>query len=163
MVLGAPWQLALIENARERLDVWAGPFCNLANPAALALLARLGVNGAFVSPELNRDGMLTLARTSSLPLGVVIEGLWPLCVSRILAKEVKPNEPFVSPMGEAAFARRHGQNVWLYPGWPMSLAEQRSELEQAGYTVFATLHEPLPQKARSDRDPSRFNWELTLY
>jgi putative protease len=62
-VLNAPWQISLFEGflaqaARpvergERpprpLTLWAGPFCNIANPLAIAALARLGFSGAVVS------------------------------------------------------------------------------------------------------------------
>lgn len=164
LVLNAPWQMALLESLRRKsTEIWAGPFCNLANPLALQELKRLGFSGAIVSPELAREDMLELGRQSPLPLGMVLEGLWPLCVSRTLAEEVKPNEPLTSPMGEIAWVRRHGQNVWVYPGWPVNLAEHRPELEAAGYELFVRLNEPLPANVRAERSASTFNWELTLY
>ncbi len=164
LVLNAPWQMALLESLRRNsTEIWAGPFCNLANPLALQELKRLGFSGAIVSPELAREDMLELGRQSPLPLGMVMEGLWPLCVSRTLAEEVKPNEPLTSPMGEIAWVRRHGQNVWVYPGWPVNLAEHRPELEAAGYELFVRLNEPLPPNVRAERSASTFNWGLTLY
>jgi putative protease len=164
LVLNAPWQMALLESLRRKsTEIWAGPFCNLANPLALQELKRLGFSGAIVSPELAREDMLELGRQSPLPLGMVMEGLWPLCVSRTLAEDVKPNEPLTSPMGEIAWVRRHGQNVWVYPGWPVDLSAHRSELEAAGYELFVRLNEPLPANVRSERSASSFNWELTLY
>lgn len=164
LVLNAPWQMSLLESLRRKsTEIWAGPFCNLANPLALEELRDLGFSGAIVSPELAREDMLALGKASPLPLGMVMEGLWPLCVSRTLAEGIKPNEPLSSPMGETTWVRRHGQNVWVYPGWPVNLAAQRSELEAAGYELFVRLNEPLPKTVRSDRAPSTFNWELTLY
>ncbi len=164
LVLNAPWQMSLLESLRRKsTEIWAGPFCNLANPLALEELRLLGFSGAIVSPELAREDMLALGKASPLPLGMVMEGLWPLCVSRTLAEDVKPNEPLFSPMGEVAWVRRHGQNVWVYPGWPMNLSAQRPELEAAGYELFVRLNEPLPKTVRSERADSTFNWELTLY
>jgi len=164
LVLNAPWQMSLVESLRRKsTELWAGPFCNLANPLALEELKRLGFSGAMVSPELAREDMLKLGRASPLPLGLVMEGLWPLCVSRTLAEEIKPGEPLFSPLGEVAWARLHGQNVWIYPGWPVNLTAQRPELEAAGYELFVRLNEPLPRNVRAERPDSTFNWDLTLY
>ena len=51
-VLNAPWQTGLFTRP-DRVSFWAGPMCNIANPMALAELARLGFVGAYVSPELD--------------------------------------------------------------------------------------------------------------
>ncbi|MCJ7829970.1 MAG: U32 family peptidase, partial [Desulfobacterales bacterium] len=83
-VLNTPWQAALFRNLRG-VDLWAGPFCNPANPLALQTLAEMGFAGAFVSPELGREDYLQLPRNSPLPLGIVLSGCWPLCVSRFVA------------------------------------------------------------------------------
>ncbi|MDX2446501.1 MAG: peptidase U32 family protein, partial [Desulfobacterales bacterium] len=46
-VLNMPWQSVLFEN-RDRLTLWAGPFCNIANGFAVASMKRLGFSGAIV-------------------------------------------------------------------------------------------------------------------
>jgi U32 family peptidase len=66
-VLNAPWQLGLFDKP-ERQTFWAGPMCNTANPLALAELSRMGFAGAFVSPELDREGFLELPALSPCPL-----------------------------------------------------------------------------------------------
>jgi len=40
-VLNAPWQIAFFQPS-ERLNLWAGPFCNVANPAAIQMLQSMG-------------------------------------------------------------------------------------------------------------------------
>ena len=56
-VLNAPWQVAMFKK-QKGFDLWAGPFCNLANPLALVALESLGFNGAVVSPELDRENYI---------------------------------------------------------------------------------------------------------
>ncbi|MGE5256728.1 MAG: peptidase U32 family protein, partial [Hyphomicrobiales bacterium] len=51
-VLNDPWQVSLFAGGRPGVTLWAGPFCNLANPLALESAASLGFSGAIVSPEL---------------------------------------------------------------------------------------------------------------
>ncbi|MDE7012329.1 MAG: hypothetical protein K2O76_03730, partial [Mailhella sp.] len=69
-------------QTQTMFSLTAGPFCNVANAAAIALLKRMGFDNAIVSPELSRDDFLLLPRQSSLPLGVVLEGFWPMGLSR---------------------------------------------------------------------------------
>ena len=85
-VVNAPWRVALFGERRD-LTLWAGPFCNLANPLALESAAALGLAGAIVSPELSGDEYLMLPRHSPIPLGIVIGGNWPK----------SPNEQTVFP------------------------------------------------------------------
>jgi putative protease len=98
-VLNAPWQAGFFERP-EDLQLWAGPFCNLANPLALAALKQAGFAGAFVSPELGSEAFLELPRLSPLPLGVVLTGMWPLCLSRVISDTIDTRHPFASPRGE---------------------------------------------------------------
>jgi putative protease len=159
-VLNAPWQAGLFAD-REGLTLVAGPFCNIASAQAASVFAQLGMSAAFVSPELHRDELLALPRLSPIPLGIVVGGLWPLGITRILAEEVRLEEPVLSPRGEPAFVRKYGGNHWIFPGWELDLSEQRRELEQAGYGFFATLREPWP-KGFEPRRASRFNWDQGL-
>ena len=127
-----------------------------------AVVASMGFKAAIVSPELNRELMLSLPRLSALPLGYVLKGSWPVGISRFGALGVRLNEPFASPKGELFWARQYGQNVWLYPGWEMDLTEKRPELEKAGYSFSVTLQERPPQSLPRQPRPGLFNWENPL-
>lgn len=138
----------------------AGPFCNVANAATIALLKRMGYDNAVVSPELSRDDFLLLPRQSSLPLGFVLEGFWPMGLSRHDTMYLKTNTPFESPKGEQFWTRKYGQNLWIYPAWPMDLSAHKAELEHAGYSFFIRLEEHCP--GEQERKTSEFNWNNTL-
>lgn len=171
-VCNAPWQRAFFTDMSRppndvspkdaHLDIWAGPFCNIANAAHLGMLARMGFTGAFVSPELPATDMLALPRQSPLPLGVVLDGFWPVGIARFGLLGIKPNEPFVSPKGEIFWARHYGANVWLYPGWPLDLTEKRAELEAAGYNMFVHIQETPPFGLPEARRAGLFNWDGEL-
>lgn len=150
------------KNNQEKtmFHLTAGPFCNVANAAAIALLKRMGFDAAIVSPELSRDDFLLLPRQSSLPLGFVLEGFWPMGLSRHETMYLKPNMPFESPKGEQFWTRKYGQNLWIYPAWPMDLTAHRAELEHAGYSFFVRLEEHCP--AEQERKTSEFNWNNIL-
>ncbi len=163
-ILNAPWQTALFEGPHKP-ELVAGPFCNVSNAATVALLKRLGFSAAFVNPELNKEDFLALPAQSCLPLAAVIGGWWPVGISRQELEIVKPNEPFRSPMREPFWARRYGENVWIYPAWQLDLSAQRAEMEAAGYAFFATLDETIPP-ALKEMPPVRksgtFNWDVPL-
>ena len=175
-VCNAPWQrdlfpaelLARMNDEPEdpkhsdALDLLAGPFCNVANAAALGVLADMGFKGAYISPELPADDILALPRQSPLPLGMVLGGFWPVGISRFGLLGIKPNEPFMSPKGEVFWARQYGGNVWLYPGWPLDLTAKRQELQQAGYSFFARLEENPPSSLPEMRRQGLFNWDGAL-
>jgi putative protease len=146
----------------EDADLLVGPFCNAANAPALGVLARMGFTGAFVSPELPREEMLALPKQSPLPLGAVISGFWPVGISRFGLLGVKPNEPFLSPMGEPFWARQYGGNIWIYPGWPMDLTAKRQEMAAAGYGFFAHMLENPPASLPEMKRESLFNWDGAL-
>ena len=163
-VLNSPWQIALFDKSRlrEAPHLVAGPFCNASNAACIAVLASMGFEAAFVSPELARDDMLALPGQSCLPLGMVLSGWWPVGISRHKLHHLKPNETFTSPKGELFWARHYGENTWVYPGWPMNLDEYRTELENAGFSFFARLDETTPATLPEARRASLFNWQGTL-
>ena len=178
-VCNAPWQIALFpaqgrprpeargperKPARESagLRLSAGPFCNVSNAAAVAVLAGMGFADAFVSPELTAEDMLALPRQSCLPLGAVTEGWWPVGISRHKLEQIKANEPFISPKGENFWARTYGRNLWIYPGWPLDITAHRPELENAGYAFFARLDETPPPSLPTARRTSEFNWQGAL-
>ena len=160
-VLNAPWQIAMF-GAPEKLNLWAGPFCNIANPLAIRAFKLLGGQGVIVSPELSHPDLEAMAAKSVLPLGVVTSGHWPLCVSRTLAQGLKTDQPFASPRHEEAWARRYGSLFWIYPNWPIDLRKQQDALVKAGYRMLVHLDEPIPRAVTLKKRPGQWNWGLGL-
>jgi putative protease len=160
-VINAPWQIAMFRRL-EGLSIWAGPFCNLSNPLAIRSFKMLGGQGVIVSPELGREDLVALANKSVLPLGIVVSGHWPLCVSRVLAEDMKTDVAFISPRGEQGWARRYGQLYWLYPNWPIDLRSRQEELKRAGYRMMVHLDEPVPSAVKLKRRPGKWNWDIGL-
>ena len=160
-VLNIPWQLALF-NQPKGLTLWAGPFCNVANALTLDTFKHLGFSGAFVSPELSEADILTLCRQSPLPLGIVLSGHWPLCVSRILAADLTLRTPFESPRGEAAWAEQYGPDYWIFPNWRLDISEKKGGLQRAGMHLFAHLDEPVPKGVTLKQRPGLWNWDVGL-
>ncbi len=161
LVLGAPWQLGLLPRKRTTA-IWAGPFCNLANPFALESLRQMGFQGAFVSPELGQHDYLQVAAESPLPLGIVLRGLWPLGIARVLPDALEAGKPFYSPRDEAAWTATHGDCHWLFPTWELDLSAHQHQLRKAGYRIFAHLHEPVPQGIRLKKRQGWWNWRHGL-
>ena len=160
-VLNAPWQIAFFKK-QKGFKLWAGPFCNLANPLALEAAGAMGFNGAIASPELGAGDYLQLPRHSPIPLGIVTGGNWPLCVARTLAEDVQPNKAFSSPMGEQAWATRHGSDYWIYPNWKLNLHVHKKALRKAGYVLFIELIEPLPKDVKMKKRKGLWNWDTKL-
>ncbi|HWR02529.1 MAG TPA: U32 family peptidase, partial [Humidesulfovibrio sp.] len=144
------------------LRLIGGPFCNLANAQTAAQYATLGMESVFVSPELSGEELLSLPRTSPVPLGIVMGGFWPLGLTRILAEEVRTEEPILSPRGEVAWVRKYAGNHWIFPGWELDLSAHRRELEQAGYALYASFREPWPKFLEAAPRTSVFNWDQGL-
>ena len=160
-VLNAPWQMALF-NRPEGLRLWAGPFCNAANALCLETLQAMGFAGALISPELGEADILLLCRQSPLPLGIVLSGHWPLCVSRTVAQDTRLREPFESPRGEQAWVDRHGPDYWVFPNWRLDITEKRNLLEKAGIRMFAHLDEAVPAGVAIKKRPGLWNWKIGL-
>jgi U32 family peptidase len=160
-VLNTPWQIALFTRAKS-LNLWAGPFCNIANPLAVDSLVSLGFNGVIVSPELGREDYLLLPKHSPLPIGIVIAGNWPLCVSRPLAENMKTGQSFTSPKGEQAWVRQYGSDYWMFPNWELDIKAKQDLLQKAGYSLFVHLIEPLPKGVKLKKRPGLWNWNLNL-
>lgn len=160
-VLNAPWQISLFP-ASPKIELWAGPFCNTANALAVQALENMGFSGVIVSPELGRDDVTALPRSVRLPLGIVISGSWPLCVSRIIPRDVKPGEPFTSPKGEIFWYQQYDSNAWLYANWRLDLTAKQSELAGAGYRWFVHLEEPVPPRVKFKKRPGLWNWDVGI-
>ncbi len=160
-VLNAIWQISLFAHP-ERLNLWAGPFCNITNATAVHQLQQYGFSGAIVSPELDKDTFLSLPGASVLPLGVVIHANWPLAVSRIISPDLSVKTLFQSPKKEGAWISRSNDNFYVFPNWCLDLTAHRSMLEKAGYTCFVTLQEPIPRGVTMKNRPGLWNWHLKL-
>jgi len=160
-VLNAPWQLAFF-SMPKKLNLWAGPFCNIANPLAVKTLASLGFKGAIVSPELGRKDYVTLPKHSPVPLGIVISGNWPLCVSRIISEKLDTQKPLISPKGEESWVQKFESDYWVYPNWKLDISAKKNELEKAGYRLFVHLVEPIPKEVTLKKRPGLWNWNLDL-
>ncbi|MFH0788339.1 MAG: peptidase U32 family protein [Pseudomonadota bacterium] len=160
-VLNAPWQVVFFRDP-QKLSLWAGPFCNLSNPLAINQIKSYGFSGALVGPELGQADYQRLPGQSPLPLGMVLSGNWPLCISRILSDRLKADRPFLSPRGETAWASRSDSNYWVYPNWRLNLTAFRKELERAGYQRFVHLTEPVPAAVKMKDRPGSWNWTITL-
>ncbi len=164
-VLNAPWQTALFPETTQKskkLALWAGPFCNLANPLAFETLVDLGFRGAIVSPELDKAACLDLPRRSPLPLGIVVSGNWPLCLSRIVSDELAVGQNFLSPKRESAWVTPHDDMYWIYPNWPIDLTDQRALLHQAGYRLLIHMNDPPPKGIQLKKRAGWWNWSIGL-
>ncbi|TYT74586.1 peptidase U32 family protein [Desulfobotulus mexicanus] len=158
-VLNAPWQMGFF-GKKAGLELWAGPFCNVANPLAVGVLGDLGFSGVFASPELSGEDFLAFAAGSPLPVGAVLSGCWPLAISRISVLE--PGESLISPMDEKLWGRKYGENQWLFPDWQYDIREKKVELERAGYRYFVHMEEILPKGMEFRKRPGLWNWNLRL-
>ena len=160
-VLNAAWQIGFFASPK-RFNLWAGPFCNLANSLAIAAIYNMGFNGAIVSPELSAEDFLRLPQQSPIPLGIVIAGNWPLCVARSITPGIQLDKPFASPRGEQAWATRYGSDYWVYPNWKLDLQTHKKVLQKAGYSLFVNLFEPVPKKVKLKKRPGVWNWQHSL-
>lgn len=160
-VLNSPWQIALFTNPKS-LNLWAGPFCNIANALAINTLLKFGFSGAIVSPELDGKDFLNLPENSPLPLGIVITGNWPVSISRILSSKFETDTDFTSPKGEHGWVKKYGSDFWVYPNWKLDISSKKEELKNAGYLLFVNLIEPIPAEVKMKKRPGLWNWDLKL-
>lgn len=160
-VLNAPWQIQFFP-ANQKLNLWAGPFCNIANELAVENLAKVGFDGVIVSPELGKNDYEKLPAKSPIPLGIVISGNWPVCVSRTVSNELTPGTLFDSPQGEQAWIKRYGSDVWVFPNWKIDLTQHIEIFKKSGYKMFVHLTEPLPKGVRLKKRPGLWNWKIGL-
>jgi putative protease len=160
-VLNAPWQMIFFQKIKKA-NLWAGPFCNIANELAIPHLADMGFQGIIISPELGKRDYASLPEKSLLPLGIVLSGNWPLCVSRIKAEALDQSTLFSSPKGEQAWVRQYGSDYWVFPNWKMDLTRKKETLIKSGYQLFVHLSEPIPKKAKMKKRQGLWNWEIGL-
>jgi putative protease len=160
-VLNGPWQMALLSDIKH-LNLWAGPFCNVANLISISVLKSAGFKGVIVSPELGKEDYKSLADNSPLPLGVVLWGHWPLCISRTIADNLSLSVPFKSPRGEMAWINSYDYSYWVFANWRLDLTEKKAWFEKVGYRLFVYLNEPVPSNVNLKKRPGVWNWRLGL-
>lgn len=160
-VLNSPWQVSLFTKPGQ-LNLWAGPFCNIANHLTVHALKQQGFSGAIISPELDQKTILDLPRQSELPLGIVIFGNWPLGISRIVSPDLEPGKAFLSPKGETAWISKQNSNFFLFPNWYLDITAHQDALKHAGYSVFIHIYESIPKTIRMKNRPGLWNWDLKL-
>ncbi len=175
-VLNSPWQMAFFPGTNKYgragssiyrsygkgLNLWAGPFCNLANALAIDVAKSLGFSGAIISPELGSKDFFLIPKQSPLPIGIVISGNWPLCISRTISENLKKEALFTSPRDEKAWVGKIGSNFWVYPNWKLDIRKKMNELKRSGYKLFVHLNEPLPKGVKLKERPGMWNWNLEL-
>jgi len=155
-MLGDPWQINWFKNPLK-LNIWAGPFCNVSNFQSATMLVSLGVKGIIASPELGWKDYVDFAKSTPLPLGVVEKGLWPLSIARIeprLKKEIL----FESPKKEGAFWVQRENLIWTYPNWQLDFSPYRKDFEKIGYQIFLHFEEKLPSNMSLKKRSG--NWNL---
>jgi putative protease len=160
-VLNAPWQISLFDSP-QRLNLWAGPFCNITNSLAVEALKHKGFSGAIVSPELESQTLLSLPKSSCLPLAAVCRANWPVAISRIAAPDLSIGKGFKSPMGELAWTSKFNATYHTFPNWFLDLSSKTQELQQAGFVMCVNLFENIPQGIRMKPRPGTWNWNLKL-
>ncbi len=175
-VLNSPWQMAFFPGTNKRgksdfsisrpygkgLNLWAGPFCNLANVLAIDVIKSLGFSGVIISPELGGKDFFLIPKQSPIPMGIVISGSWPLCISRTISENLKKEALFASPRDEKAWVGKIGSNFWVYPNWKLDISKKMNELKKSGYRLFVHLNEPLPKGVKLKKRPGMWNWNLEL-
>jgi len=175
-VLNSPWQMAFFPGTNKcgragssfsnsyvkGLNLWAGPFCNIANALAIDVIKSLGFSGVIISPELGSKDFLLIPKQSPLPIGIVISGNWPLCISRTISENFKKEALFASPRDERAWVGKIDSNFWVYPNWKLDISKKMNELKREGYKLFVHLNEPLPKGVKLKERPGMWNWNLEL-
>ena len=162
-VCNAPWQAGFFGAPGPRFPrLTAGPFCNITNAAAVHTLAGMGFADAIISPELGREDALSLPGQSPLPLGIVLDGFWPMGISRHAPMILDEREGFQSPKRESFWMRKYGQNTWIYPAWPLDLTPHAAALSKAGYSTFVSMQEHPPKAIGEVERTSPFNWDLDV-
>jgi putative protease len=148
----------------EKLTLWAGPFCNIANEAAIEVLSKAGFMGVIADPELSGEDLSDLPGKSPLPLGIVITANWPLSIARTISDDALSGKPFKSPMGEMSVAVKMNHNYYIYPDWKLDLRKKKKLLEKAGYTMFVHIEERLDKTCglQMKKRSGMWNWDLNL-
>lgn len=150
--LGHVGQMRLFRG--EKVSFFGDYTMNIANSQALALLGRVGFEGAQIAIELDRHGVSTLLqghahllssggknqRSGKMRLGMTVYGAPPLFTSRLNSPHFQFNKTAVSPKGEQFYLKKREGAVVTVPAKPFSLLPYISELARFGleYVVVDT-------------------------
>jgi putative protease len=160
-VLNSPWQLKFF-NKTDLLNLWAGPFCNISNSISVKILSEKGFCGVMISPELSGEDILSLPETSALPLGIYINGSWPVCISRAKPGNLKFKKSFSSELLEEYWTDQPDANFWTYPNWILDLTPKLDLLKSAGYSLFVYNLEKEPGDVDLKKRKGLWNWDHGL-
>ncbi|MDM8537055.1 U32 family peptidase [Desulfobacterales bacterium HSG17] len=162
-VLNALWQITLFNpDQLQKLELWAGPFCNISNPAAIVYARKIGFSGVIVSPELSEKDYRALASESPLPLGIVLSGFWPICISRIQPEDIAPEKPIISPKKEETWSRSFDETLYIYPNWRLDLSTHRKTLSAMGFKFFFQFADAIPKNVTMKERPGYWNFTIGL-
>ena len=159
-MLGDPWQISWFDDVKK-LDIWAGPFCNLANPESVLAMAKLGVKGVIASPELGGEDYMQLADHAPILMGLPEKGWWPVSISRVVPR-LKEKTLFESPRKEGAFWVEKDGLIWTYPNWEIDFTPYRAEFEKAGYRLFIHYEEMPSEQIPVKKRPGLWNLHTGL-
>ncbi len=121
----------------DTICAWLGPFSNITNSEGLHLAFDMGFKGAVLSPELKDVNLLAeIAKSSPIPLGVFVKGLWPYTISRTKHEEIPLKTFIYSPRNEPMWMDRMYRNYYLFPKKEINLSSKIELLKKAGFKLF---------------------------
>ncbi len=156
-ILNSIYQLSLFPD-KKGLSLWLGPFANISNTLSIYMAKEMGFCGVIISPELSKKEILGIPLQSPLPVGIVVKGVWPFCISRTKLEKVEENTLLVSPKGEGLWLKKIGQNYFLFPNWTLDISHRISTLKKAGFSFFIYLDVSIPVPHKKRR--FEFNWNI---
>ncbi len=142
----------------KELNLWLGPFANIANTQSIYMAKSMGFMGVILSPELGKKDYMELARTSPLPLGIFIRGIWPYTISRTIHPKLDTHTKLLSPKKEGLWIKKLGFNYYLFPDWLVDLRGETGVLKKAGFDLFLELIISVPHNIKIQKRKYLFNW-----
>ncbi len=161
-VINSVWHIGIFKKLWdvEKLNLWAGPYCNLTNTFCLDYLKWMGFKGAVISFELSKRDILTLPKYSPIDLGIFMSGFFPFSISRTLSHELSHGDYLVSKKGEPFWIEKREPNYYLFAGWKYDITQKQKELQKAGYKMFVFFHQIPPKGVSIIKRKFEFNWNL---
>ena len=161
-ILNSLWHISLFEDEDiEKLNLWAGPYCNITNPLESEIVKELGFKGLIPSFELSKEDYLEFPKKSIIDVGIVIYGTFPFSISRILFDKTMLKKTIISPKGEPFWIEKINSNYYLYPGWRYDIRKKQKELKKIGYSLFIYLHKKVPKGVKKIDREFEFNWDIS--
>lgn len=160
-ILNSIPQISFFPNI-EKMNIWAGPFCNISNSISAGILQENGFSGAIVCPEIGGNDYLEFPSLTTLPLGVIVKANWPVAISRALPGDLSLNKNFSSMMKEEFWSQPIDGNIWVFPNWMYDISGKIDQLSNAGYSLFVTMLEKIPEGIELKKRKGIWNWEHGL-